>query len=295
MAWWQIWKQNDDEPARTPEVTMPEGSRTAPRDGRLVRPAEPTGPPQSPSRAERRRTELERRRSGLLFDVEQGELAQTDPNPWGERIALLDQTLATIRADRGALDAMPLAPSWELPAEPIRALGVTPDEPAAVRFSVADEPFLYQEAIDWDQRGGAIVRGDLQHQAGDVAAIVPANTPHDLRSALEQHLASSLLSFATDMRDRGLERQDLPETPTLRDLAMPCPECGGWRNWGGRCAACAERDLRRQALHAEAVRIQDERAAEAEIRHRLIERLPLARRRLADVEAELTTLRSNTS
>lgn len=294
MAWWQIWSRRDTT-GSTPDVTMPEGSRTAVHDGRIVRPAESTAAPSSNSGSQRRREELNRRRDGLRFDVEQGELAQAKTNPWSERIALLDETLATIAADREAANSPPSAPAWPVPDLPVEALQVAADEPASVRFSINSETFLYAEAIDWDQRGGAVVRGDLRHQDGDVAKVVPPKTPESLQTALENHLASSLMTFATGMRDLALKETDLPAHPTLSDMASPCPECGGWREWGGRCPACTIRDLHIQTLQAESRRIMDERAAEADVRHRLIERLPLARRRLADVEDELASIESKTS
>ncbi|HEV2109102.1 MAG TPA: hypothetical protein VGR16_12635 [Thermomicrobiales bacterium] len=270
---------------------MPEGSRAAPRDDRLPSPDASRAAPRSPSAGSSRRlAELTRRREALLFDVEQGELAAAESNPWSDRIALLEETLQTIEADRATLDVVPSEPAWPVPPVPVESVTVSADEPASIRFTINGEPFHYAEEIDWDQRGGAIVRGDLQRQQGNIANIVPAETPDEQREPLERHLAASLLTFATDLRDRALEGQPLPENPTLRDLASPCPDCGGWRDWAGRCATCAERDLQRRGLHAEAVRIQDERAAEAETRHRLIERLPVSRRRLADAEANLVAL-----
>lgn len=271
---------------------MPEGSRTALHDGRFVRPSPSTAAPAAVDA--HRLAELKRRRDELRFEVEQGEMAQSESDPWSERITLLNETLATITADRDAVIATPVAPSWPVPDVAIDDLVVTAAEPSSVRFVIASEPFLYAEEIDWDQRGGAVVRGDLRHQEGDVAAIVPAETPQAVRQALTDHLVSSLMTFATDMRNRALDDTAMPAHPSLRDLASPCPACGGWQEWGGRCPACTERDMRLQALHTELLRIHDDRAAEAETRHQLIEHLPLARRRLADVDAELAILRSTT-
>ncbi|MGI8643641.1 MAG: hypothetical protein ACR2LS_05945 [Thermomicrobiales bacterium] len=294
MSWWQIWQKNRGQGNR-PDITLREGTRTAVHDGRVVRPAKSTTLSSTSKGSDRRQADLERRRQGLIFDIDQGELAQTKPNPWSERIALLDETLTTIAADREAVEAAPQAPFCQVPDVPIHIRDVTSGEPATVRFDIGAERFFYAEEIDWDQRGGAIVQGDLRHQKGDVAAIVPADTPEELRPPLARHLAASTLTFATALRDWALAGEPLPIGPTLRDLASPCPKCGGWSEWGGRCPACAERDLQLQELHTEMLRIQDERATEAEIRHRLMERIPIARRRLADVEAELATLRSKTS
>jgi hypothetical protein len=77
---------------------------------------------------------------------------------------------------------------------------------------------------------------------------------------------------------------------TLADLARPCRECGGWRDWRGHCDACATRAFRRQTLQAEATRIAQEREAEEEDRYKWAERLSVARKRLADVESEIAQL-----
>jgi hypothetical protein len=296
MSWWKVWRKGRTAQPEPGEVSMPEGARTAPRDGRMPRPAQAQAHPRTAAEGHHRRIqELLRRRDALLFDVEQGEIAIRDDNPWSERIQLLDSSLETIEQDRAVIEAMHREPGCEVPPVPIEHIAVTSDEPASVRFSIDGEVFHFAEEIDWDQRGGAVVRGDLQPRQGDVTHVLPNETPADQREALALHLGASLLTFATDLRDRALEQQALPQQPTLRDLASPCPRCGGWQDWGGRCSACVERDMRKRSLHAEALRIQDERAAEEETRHRLAERLPLARRRLADVEAELTALRTSAS
>jgi hypothetical protein len=107
---------------------------------------------------------------------------------------------------------------------------------------------------------------------------------------LSRHLADSVFVFATDLRDRALAGEPLPTAPTLADLAQPCPDCGGWRDWHGRCSTCTQRAFERQQLHAEAERLRREQAKEEEERHKWAERLPFARRRLADIDAELATL-----
>jgi hypothetical protein len=233
---------------------------------------------------------LRQRRQDALFDVERAESALAADNPWQERIELLTDALATVDADLHALDDLPPAPSYPMQPTPIRDLVATADEPADVAFAIGNQTFRFREEIDWDQRGGPTVRGDLRPVAGDPAALVPSDVPPALHEALVQHLTDSLLVFATDLRDRALNDQALPDSPTLADLARPCPDCGGWEDWRGRCDECARRDLRRQALRAEADRLDIERAAEAEERHRLAERIPIARRRLAQIDADLAAL-----
>lgn len=91
-----------------------------------------------------------------------------------------------------------------------------------------------------------------------------------------------------------LDGEPLPERITLEELAKPCPKCGGWTDWRGICQACAQRTAATAELKREELRLLDERAAEAEERHRLIERVPLARRRLRDIHNEIASLAGDT-
>ena len=77
---------------------------------------------------------------------------------------------------------------------------------------------------------------------------------------------------------------------TLADLAPKCPTCGGWMDYNRNCNTCAVRKVSEQNLFQERQHLMKERSAEAEERHRLGERLPLAQRRMADVERELAEL-----
>jgi hypothetical protein len=61
-------------------------------------------------------------------------------------------------------------------------------------------------------------------------------------------------------------------------------------DYRGRCQACARRKMRLQELFQERGRLLNERAAEIEEQHRMAEGLPLARRRLRDIEAEIAKL-----
>ena len=81
-----------------------------------------------------------------------------------------------------------------------------------------------------------------------------------------------------------------PERPTLADLARPCPVCGDWLDWRGHCDTCATRAYRRQTLRAEAARLAQERDDEEEDRHKWSERFPVARKRLADLDADIARL-----
>ena len=101
--------------------------------------------------------------------------------------------------------------------------------------------------------------------------------------------------FASDLRDRTLDGEPVPAAATLADLARPCPQCGGWTDWRGTCQACASRAAAAASLKREERRLLDERAAEAEEQHRVAERLPLARRRLRDLDAQIAARTGNDS
>jgi hypothetical protein len=163
-------------------------------------------------------------------------------------------------------------------------------EPVAITFTIGPQQFRWEEEIDWDQRGGPVVRGQVRQRAGDATALVPPGVPEDRRAALERHLSESAAVFALDLRDRALEGEPLPEMPTLADLARPCPVCGDWLDWRGHCDSCANRAYRRQTLHAEAARIAQERDDEEEDRYKWAERLLVARKRLADFDVDIAKL-----
>lgn len=270
--------------------------------------AAPTAPSLPPTRRPRRRDtvpvadpalqgrldHLRQRRELVLFDVERAEAATSPDNPWQERVDLLGESLAEIEADLAALDQERESPGVTLPETPITRIAAIGDEPATVAFTIGGEHFRFEEERDWDQRGGPVVRGDLRRRSGDVAKVIPANlaTNRELVEELTDHLAASVVVLATDLRDRAVDGAPLPAQPTLADLARPCEECGGWRDWRGTCDRCAERAFRRQRLRAEADRLRGERDAEADERRKWADRLPIAYRRLADVEAEIARLTS---
>ena len=293
MVWRRLFGQQPTD-QRPPDVPVPEGARTATHGGPLPRPAAPSAPPPAPTDAQRARrvADLRRRRDAILFDVEQAELARRPDNPWSERAALLGDAIATVETDLATLAAHQPEIGFPLPATPIRDIAASAADGGqiSVAFAIGDEAFRFGEEVDWDQRGGAVVRGEFRHHAGDPAALVPVDAPPHRREVLARHLTDSLFVFATDLRNRALAGEPLPTAPTLADLARPCAECGGWADWHARCPECLTRDRQRRELSAEAERLHRDRAAEDEDRHKWAERLPIARRRLADVEADLAAL-----
>ena len=281
MPRWRFWEQRSDAGSTEPPPSPAIVGKPPHRPSRRPAPASPDPATQD------RLTQLRKRRELVAFDLERAESATRPDNPWQERIDLLAESIAGVEADLAALAALPPEPSFPLPETPITGIEATAGEPAAVRFAIGPERFLFEEETDWDQRGGPRVRGDLRQRTGDAAALLPPDTPPDRRDALAAHLADGLSVFATDLRDRALDGEPLPASPTLADLARPCPECGGWRDWRGHCDACARRAWQRQTLRQELARFDAERTAEAEDRHTWTERLPIARRRLADVDAQI--------
>jgi hypothetical protein len=288
MPNWRFWEKKSsglDEQEGHPHA------RTATVGEPVPRPSEPEPPP-PPSNAERaqRIDALNRRREGALYDLNQANLAHQDENPWRERVLLLNEALETVDRDREALKNLPKRESFPLPPTPILIQEVRTDDPPEVTFQIGDQMFRYEEDLDWAERGTTVVRGDLQPRSGDPAALPLEGVPDKVRGELVDHLTDSLFAFATDLRDRALASEPMPNSPTLSDLAKPCPECGGWRDWVGVCPECKRRQWQRQQLDNEANRLEHERAAEIEDQAKWAERLPAARRRLADIDADLEAL-----
>lgn len=239
---------------------------------------------------ERRLAGLMRQRQAIMFDIEQGELAISPENPWTTRIALLTDALGTVSADIKRVGAVTPGPWHPVPAIPVTIERLDVGDVSTVILAVAGEPFEFAEEPDWAERGHQVARPELTRRSGDAARLLPDDTPSDLRVALTDHLASSLLVLAADLRDRALDGDPLPASITLADLARACPTCGGWTDWRGTCQACARRQADVNALRREESRLLDERNAEYEQRHKLAEGLPIAQRRLKDVETEIARL-----
>lgn len=234
---------------------------------------------------------LRRRRTAALYDIEQGELALADDNPWKERVSLLTEALETVDDDRKRTEQVEAAPWHPVPDIPITDMSVTfNNDVATVRFVVGEQQLVYEEPLDWAERGHQITRTELVRNDGEVDPLVPSDTPAELQDVLRSHLELSLFVLATDLRERTLNDERLPSALTLADLAKPCPQCGGWMDYLGRCQECARRTAELQRLFRERDRLLNERAAELEEEHRLAERLPLAQRRLADIDTEIAAL-----
>ena len=279
MVWKRLFGKTETPVETTPPPPQPDASG-------IVRRQRPAADPAMQQRLDT----LRRRREMAAYDLERAESARQPENPWRERIALLDHSLATIETDLQALDSIPQLTPFPLPETLLTGVAVSLEEPVSVTFSIGPEHFRWEEEVDWDQRGGPVVRGQLRQVSGDVANILLPNVPSDRRDDLLRHLAESVTVLAVDLRDRALEGEPLPPHITLADLARPCPACGDWLDWLGHCATCAQRAWQRQTLGQEAARLEKEREELEEDRYKWSERLTVARKRMVDVEAELAAL-----
>jgi hypothetical protein len=278
MVWKRLFGKNQ-EPVSEPAAPVPD-------EGGIVR----RRPPAADPAMQQRLDTLRQRRDMAAYDLERSEAARQPENPWRERMELLDRSLATIEEDLAILDAQPPSPVIPLPETPITEIEVDLEEPVSIAFVIGPERFRWEEAIDWDERGGPVVRGEMHRRAGDATSLVPEVIPANRRDALASHMAESATVFALDLRDRALEGEPLPAHPTLADLARPCVECGDWLDWRGHCGTCALHAWQRQNLRQEAARIAQERDGEETDRHKWAERLSVARKRLADLDGEIERL-----
>lgn len=242
------------------------------------------------SAGESRRAALERRRMAIQFDIDQGELALEPHNPWTHRIELLTEALGNVETEIQKARQVERQPYHPLPTTPISDMQVSDAEPYQVSFTIDGEMFQWGERLDWIERGGILAQPEFVLERGSVEALVPTDTPEELISPLRDHLRDSVTAFAVVLRDARLAGEDLPSGVTLADLAPQCPVCGGWMDYNKTCNACAIRKVNEQSLFSERQHLMKERSAEAEERHRLGERLPLALRRMADLERELAEL-----
>ena len=233
---------------------------------------------------------LRRRRETVLFDVEQAELANAPENPWQERIKLLDEALIAVRAEFERANSVVELPGTAFPAMSVEAISATDGPPPSVSFRVGLEEFRYEEEQDWAERGFQLARGELQLVSGDPSHLLGAEAATEQFEARLEQLTASLFVFASDIRDRSLEGQTLTEHVTVADLATPDTEHGGWRDWKGHSTAKARQEARLHELHAEEQRLLESRARELEDLAKWENRLPIARRRLTDVDAEIAAL-----
>ena len=245
------------------------------------------GLPEDPEQAARL-FRLRQQREQIRHEVETAEAAADAENRWQTEIRLIDLAIAEIRIDLERLQRRPVAAGEPLPPIPIQDLTVDPGPPPRVSFRLGDEEFVYEEDLDWAERGFQIARSDLHMRSGSVQRVVSALSMPD-KQPLIDHLTKSLFAFATDQRDRDLNGESLV-TATLADMAPPDPQFGDWRDWNGNSPNAQELEAARAPLIAEIERLDKERKTLAEEEASLAESLPFARRRLVEIENRIAAI-----
>lgn len=256
-----------------------------------------------PATRERRRHRLERRVKDLTFDIQKAETSLEEHNRWSERVAEIDRAIEQANKDAEtivtpehprepvALDPDPVTIEHVHPgraAEVRFDVGeeLIPGDPADIRFRVGDVSFRYTDEIDWSERGHTRSETQLKRVEGDIDRLIPGKVPEDRRDELREHLAHSLSTFAENLQLNAFEGRPQPRM-TLAGLAQPCPVCGGWQDWKGRCPSCQRRQWEAQHIQSEVDRLFDERGQQEDEVQSWRERLPILRRQLAEAEKEL--------
>jgi hypothetical protein len=250
------------------------------------------GLPADPDRAARLMA-LRRRRQSVLLEVTAAEDAASEHNRWRAQRLLLEQAIEEIDGDITGLDQARGEPGAPLPPTPVTNVTIETEPLVTVQFQIGEERFRYAEEIDWAERGFQLARSELHREAGDVARLLPPDLPEKHFGPLAKHLDASLFVYASDLRDRALEGQAIPDA-TLADLARPSTEHGGWLDWLGQSPIAQARDIERNRLAAERVRLSSERDHLRAEQEKLTEQLPFARRRLAEVDREIEKVTSGT-
>jgi hypothetical protein len=297
MPWRDFFKRKTrrpDEPDEVPEQPEVVGRPPQGRRGQVDL--------SDPATRERRRTRLERRVKDLTLDIQKAETALAEQNRWSERVAEIDEAIEQAHLDADAIlkPAHPHEPV-ELAASPVvieqvhpgRAAEVRhevgeeliPGDPADIRFTVGDVAFRYTDEIDWSERGHTRSETQLRRVEGDINHLIPGKVPEDRREELHEHLAHSLSTFAEHLQMNAFENRPQPSM-TLAKLAHPCPVCGGWQDWKGRCPSCQRRQWEAQHIRAEIDRLIAERDQQEEEAQSWRERLPILRRQLAEAQKE---------
>jgi hypothetical protein len=278
MPNWKFWDKSKEHEEAKPATEAPRRFTARPRTDLLD--ASKVADPEKSEKLAR----LRKRRDAVMFDVEQAEMANEPDNQWLQRAQLLDDALATVQADRARVQAEREAPGKPIDPIPISGITFIEGPPPAVAFTVGNASFRYEEDLDWAERGFQLARSELQLRLGDAITLAGAD------EALQTHLIDSLFAFASDIRDRALAGEPLPENVTLADLARPDENAGGWFLWGGSSPAAQRKLHALQELTREEQRLLDERKHELDELAKIADRLPIARRRLSDVDAEIAAL-----
>ena len=236
-----------------------------------------------------RATALLARRDALVQELLVAEEAVERDNQWRRQVALISEALVIVARERAALADVRGVPGETVPPLPVSTISVSMDPAVTVRFRIGETALVYAEDLDWAERGHQIARSDLHLEHGEISALIPSNFSPVQRSELARHLEGSVFVFATDIRDRALNDEQLP-VGTLADLAKPSTQYGGWLDWAGQSPAAQARQLDLNQLHEEQERLEKERIHLLDEEAKMIEAIPVIRRRFADVDHQLQAL-----
>lgn len=233
-----------------------------------------------------RLSKLRRRREALAQEVSTALDAGSEQNRWRAEIALIEQAIDELNADIDALPTSGGPAGFQLPPEPIVVRWFRSDPVVEIELAIGSRGFTLAEELDWAERGFQLARSDLSIVSGDVSELVPIDSSPADRTALAQHLARSLIIYATDAREQLLNELPIPAA-TLADLARPSSEFGAWLDWHGNSLFAQSVQLQKRDLLADRDRLEAERSALVEEESKTAENLPFAQRRLAEVDREI--------
>lgn len=282
MPGWKFWEKAETEPETQPDPTPTGRFNVRPRTD-LVGGALPAD-----QAAASRVSALRKRRDEVLFDVEEATLAGEEANPWLERVATIDEAARAVEADLASV-ARPVAtsPGVALPAVSVTVVAVAEEPSPRVTIRVGDAELVYVEDLDWSERGHQLARTELHLELGDPSSLVPPSVGEDHRAELVEVLGDSLFRLATEARDASTVSRAMPPSRPLSALAVPDDEFGGWVDVTGSSPRRRAHAVRVAELTAELERLRAERDRELEEMSRWRERLPIARRRLRDVDEQI--------
>jgi hypothetical protein len=283
MPKFQFWKRAQPEKPEIEPPPVPRKFNVEPRTD-----VGTFGLPTDPDNAAKL-VQLRRRRELLQNELNASQSAADPENRWQAEVRLIDQAIEEVRSDRDASGADAVRPGSVLPDIPVTDVDVSLEPVPTVRFRIGAEPFVYQEEIDWAERGFQLARSELHLEGGSVAAVIPPSISGDEATALTEHLTGSLFAFATDQRDRQMNGESLSPA-TLADLAKPDEQHGGWLDWAGKSPIEATKQVERLRFDEEIERLRLERDALLAEEARLAEQLPFVKRRMQDVETAIAAV-----
>jgi len=282
MPGWKFWETVQPE-EETPPATAPAGRFNVRPRTDLVGGALPAD-----QAAASRVSALRKRRDEVLFDVEEATLAGETVNPWLSRVATIEEATRAVEADLAGIARPDAAgPGLALPSTAVMVAAITDAPSPLVTIRVGATEIVYVEDLDWSERGHQLARTELHLELGDPSSLVPPSVGEDHRAELVEVLGDSLFRLATEARDASTVKRAMPPSRPLSALAVPDDEFGGWVDVTGSSPRRRAHAVRVAELTAELERLRTERDKELEEMARWRERLPIAQRRLRDVDEQI--------